>query len=326
MTETLNIAGYDNPSGTHRNLELLPDFLIIGAGKSGTTSLDKYLKQHPEIFIPKVKEPNFFGYENTQRADLNDDPDEIKHYEQSITNLDDYLALFRDAAPGQRKGETSNTYMYHPQAPQRIHFYNPNVKLIAILRQPASRLYSRFLHLARDGRVPTPDFSDCLDRNSIWWRRNDLIKEGFYFRNLSPFYRLFPAKQISVHLYEELNEQPKKVLSDIFTFLGVDPAFSPDFTVRYNQSGIIRNRFLDRIYGQKGIVNLTLKTLLPDGVVNKLKNNISVQRTVNGLRSKNLVRPKLNPRIKHRLTHEVYGDDIQKLQSLIGKDLSHWLA
>src|SRR5690606_9216630 len=125
MTDTLNKAGDQRSTNMVHKDSLIPNFLVIGAGKSGTTSLDKYLKQHPEIFIPDVKEPNFFGYETTTLADLNGDPAEIQHYRNSITSLDEYLNLFRAAAPNQLKGETSNTYMYHKDAPARIHFYNP---------------------------------------------------------------------------------------------------------------------------------------------------------------------------------------------------------
>ncbi len=325
MIETIKKSSPLNSSRTLNKHELIPDFLIIGAGKSGTTSLDKYLKQHPEIFIPKVKEPNFYGYETTKMQDLMKDPGEVKHYQGSVTTFEQYTNLFRDAKPGQQKGETSNTYMYHPEAPVRIKFYNPTMKLIAILRQPASRLYSRYLHLARESRLPSKDFADCLDKSSVWWQRNDLIKEGFYFKNLSPYYELFPRENIKIYLYEELNNQPEKVLEDIYNFLGVDPTFKPDLTVRYNQSGIIKNKFLDRIYGQKGIVNTTLKALVPVETFHKLKNNVWLQRTINELRGKNLERPKMDPAIRQMLTQDVYGDDIRKLQTLIGKDLSHWL-
>jgi hypothetical protein len=312
-------------SGTSKKNDLIPDFLIIGAGKSGTTSLDKYLNQHPEIFIPKVKEPNFYGYEHTKLEDFKGDVGEILHFKGSVTNLNDYLALFQDAKPGQLKGETSNTYMYHPEAPERIKFYNPDMKLIAILRQPAGRLYSRYLHLARENRTPTKDFADCKDKNSIWWKRNDLIKEGFYYRNLQPFFTLFPKQNIKVYLYEELNDRPDEVLKDIYNFLEVNSDFKPDLSVKYNQSGIIKNKFLDSIYGQKGVLTRLTKVVLPEGGVQKLKNSTAVQRVVNALRGKNLAKPKMDPAIKKWLTQEVYGDDIRNLQNLIGKDLTHWL-
>ncbi len=305
--------------------EQIPDFLIIGAGKSGTTSLDNYLKQHPQLFVPILKEPNFFGYEKMTEESFDGNTEEILHFKNSITHLPAYLDLFKDAKPGQLKGETSNTYLYHTDAPERIHYYNPDMKLIAVLRQPAGRLYSRYLHLARENRVPTKSFSDCLDKSTIWWQRNDLIKEGLYYKNISRFFELFPPENIRVYLYEDFNSKPEEVLSDLYAFLGVDQKFTTDLTVKYNQSGFIKNKFLDKLYGQKGILNKTAKALLPMNLIQKLKNNVSVQRKINTLRGRNLSKPKMDPEVRYKLTNEVYGDDIQKLGKLLNKDLRHWL-
>lgn len=305
--------------------ELIPDFLIIGAGKCGTTSLFMYLKQHPDIFIPAVKEPNFYGYENKSPKDFGEGLADIRHFQESVTSFRSYINLFKDAGPGQLKGEMSNTYMYHDQAPERIKHYNPDMKLIAILRQPAGRLYSRFLHLARENRVPTGSFSDCMVRDSIWWQRNDLIKEGFYFKNLKRYFELFPRENIRIYLYEELNEQASRVLRDIFEFLQVSPDFQPDLGTRFNQSGFIKNKFLNRIYGQKGLISTSLKALFPSAIVERLKGNSAIQKMVNELRGKNLAKPKPDPAIHNWLTQEVYAGDIQQLQQLIGRDLSHWL-
>jgi hypothetical protein len=302
---------------------LIPDFLVIGAGKCGTTSLDNYLKQHPEIFIPGVKEPNFYGYEKVKSENLT--KDELHHYNLSVPRLADYLKLFEPAKPGKILGETSNTYLYHADAPERIKHYNPDMKLIAILRQPAGRLYSRFLHLARENRTPSKEFADCLDKDTIWWKRNDLITEGFYYKNLSKFYQFFPKENIRVFLYEEFNEHPEIVLKDIFDFLGVDPNFKPDYSVKLNQSGFIKNQFLNKIYGQKGFLAQTVKTIFPTSIVKSLKGNQFIQKQVNGLRGKNLVKPKLDPQVRQKLTQDVYGDDIRNLQKLIQRDLSHWL-
>ena len=308
-----------------KKLEGLPDFLVIGAGKSGTTSLDKYLNQHPQIFIPKKKEPNFFGYENMKEEDFDGDQEEIDHFRNSVTTLDRYLKMFENAKPDQLRGETSNTYMYHEQAPFRIKYYNPDMKLIAVLRQPAGRLYSRFMHLARENRTPTEEFAACLDRDSIWWRRNDLIKEGFYFKNLSKFYELFPHENIRVYLYEDLQDKPLEVMKDIYGFLGVDTSFQPDTSIRYNESGLIKNKFLDKIYGQGGILSKAAKAILPNSVLQRVSGNLLINKRLLEIRRKNLARPGMDPVIRKKLTHEVYGDDIRQLQNLIKRDLSHWL-
>jgi hypothetical protein len=308
-----------------KKIEAMPDFLVIGAGKSGTTSIDKYLDQHPQIFVPRSKEPNFFGYENMTEANFAGDPDELVHFRSSVTRLDDYIRIFRDARPGQLKGETSNTYMYHRQAPYRIKHYIPDVKLIAVLRQPAARLYSRYLHLARENRVPSENFSDCLDRNSVWWKRNDLVKEGFYYKNLVTYFELFPKKNIRVYLYEELQSDPDGVMRNIYGFLGVDPHFIPDTSLRYNESGLIKNKFLNTIYGQGGFLSRSLNAILPGSVVDKLRGNLPLKKKMLELRSKNLHKPNIDPIIRNKLTFDVYGEDIRKLEKLIGKDLSGWL-
>ncbi|HLT73964.1 MAG TPA: sulfotransferase [Ohtaekwangia sp.] len=308
-----------------KKFEGLPDFLVIGAGKSGTTSIDKYLNQHPGIFVPKSKEPNFFGYENKTEGDFAGNPDDLAHFRRSVTTLEAYLAIFADAEPDQIKGETSNTYMYHPQAPERIKYYNPDIRLIAILRQPAARLYSRFMHLARENRPPSPNFSDCLDRNSVWWKRNDLISEGFYYRNLKPYFELFPREQLRIYLYEDLQQAPQKVMQEIYAFLGADATFTPNVSLRYNESGLIKNPFLNRIYGQGGLLSRSIRAILPGTVVQRLRSNLSLKKKILDLRGKNLIKPKMDPELKRTLTTDVYGEDIRQLQNLIGRDLSHWL-
>ncbi len=302
----------------------MPNFLIIGAGKCGTTSLDNYLKQHPEIFIPEIKEPNFFGYELMTEADFRENPQELIHFRNSVTTIDDYQKLFEPAMKGQVKGETSNTYLYHKYAPEGIYNYNKDIKLIAIFRQPADRLWSRYLHLSRESRLPTQDFSECLNRNSIWWERNDLINEGFYFKNLSPYYELFNPSQIRVYLFEELKNNGEKVLEDIFGFLGVDTTFKVDMSVRYNKSGIIKNTLFDKIIGNHGLIPGLTRTIMGNSY-QKLKQSSTLQKLITSIRSKNLAKPSIDPGIRKILTNDIYCDDIRKLSKLTGKNLQHWI-
>ncbi|MEQ8470483.1 MAG: sulfotransferase [Marinoscillum sp.] len=303
---------------------LIPDFLIIGAGKCGTTSVDNYLRHHPEIFIPKVKEPNFYGYATVTEDMLSARQSEIDHFRNSITDLDEYLELFASAEPHQVKGETSNTYLYHKNAPERIKHYNPDMKLIAIFRQPAERLWSRYMHLARENKTPTDHFSDCLDRSSIYWERNDLINEGFYHKNLSKIYSLFPKNQIRVYLFEDLKNDGPGTLKDIYKFLGVDPDFEMEELVQYNQSGVIKNKPLDGLIGNHGIIPKMAKYVFGKHY-DALKDNTKIQSIVVKVRKQNLDKPQLDPEIKKILTHDVYEEDILRLQKLIGRDLSHWI-
>jgi hypothetical protein len=305
-------------------IEGLPDFLVIGAGKSGTTSIDKYLHQHPEVFVPARKEPNFFGYEMIQESELAGNADDLAHYRNSVTTLENYLRIFEEALPSQKKGETSNTYLYHKDAPHRIHHYIPDVKIISILRQPADRLFSRYMHLARENRTPTKNFSDCLDRNSIWWHRNDLISEGFYAQNLSTYFTLFPRENIRVYLFEDFQKEPLKIMREIYELIGVDKNFEPDVSLRYNESGLIRNDLLNKIYGQGGWISRTMQSWFP-GLYQRLRSNLSLKKKMLALRSRNLEKKNMDPAIRRALTLNVYGEDIKQLQILLGRDLSHWL-
>lgn len=303
---------------------LMPDFLIIGAGKSGTTSLYYYLKQHPQVFMSEVKEPNFFALEGKKLLSKEEDKEEVNFFPWAVTQLEDYKNLFKEAKPGLLKGESSTMYLYMDQAPDKIKSYVPGVKMIAIFRQPAERLYSRYLHLARDNRMTGDDFQKVFDKNSIWWKRNDLIQEGFYYRHLSRYYQSFPKENIKIFLYEDLIKKPDETIKAIYTFLGLENNFKPDMSMKFNESGIIKNKFMDGIVGRQSPIKEAIKKMLP-GVFAKVKSSYAVKNIVNKLRKANLERPPLDPVMKKRLTEEVYKEDILKFQELIQRDLSHWL-
>ena len=303
-----------------------PDFVIIGSGKSGTTSLDHYINQHPEIFMSPFKEPNFFGFELMDETDFLDDPNELSYFKSSVTQEEEYLKLFQNSKAYQKVGETSNSYMFHKDACQQLHHHIPNVKLIAILRQPSERLYSRFLHLARINKLPTERFEDCLDtKNKIWWNRNDLIKEGFYYKHLKKFYNTFRPENIKIFFFEELTNNPRKLMRELYEFIGVESSFQPDMSFKLNSSGYIKNKFYDSIFGEsKGIIQ-SARTLLPNCLYSKLKKNHFAMKIKSKIREKNLHKPKLDLNVKNEVTR-IYAEDIINLSRMINKDLSHWLC
>lgn len=302
-----------------------PDFLVIGAGKSGTTSLYYHLKQHPEVFVPEVKEPNFFALEGEKIVSgKGDDPDEMNYYPWAITNYNDYKALYKDAKPGQVKGDVSPMYLYHPNSIKNIKKYAPEAKLIAILRQPAERLYSRFQHLSRDNRKPTDNFEDSMIRGNIWWERNDLVQEGFFYQHLSRYYEHFPKEQILVFLYDDLKINPEEVVRKIYNFIGVSPDFLPDLKFQYNISGEVKNKQLDNLIGRKSFLLKTIKGLAPGGYA-FLKKNQSLKKVLNKWRNKNLTPVPLKNEVKKKVTNDIYKEDILNLQDLLDRDLNSWL-
>ncbi|MGH9857806.1 MAG: sulfotransferase, partial [Acidobacteriota bacterium] len=131
----------------------MPNFLIIGAGKSGTSSLYYYLRQHPDIYMSPVKEPNFFAYDANHRGWNGP----IRHLEDSITSLSEYMKLYDSVQNEKAIGEASPSN-FCARACDQVRRYVPNARLVCILRQPVDAAYSAYLHRRRDGHEPESDF------------------------------------------------------------------------------------------------------------------------------------------------------------------------
>jgi Sulfotransferase domain len=295
---------------------IMPNFLIIGAAKSGTTSLYHYLKQHPQIYMSSIKETEFFAFEGEQLNFCG--PGDMQR--SSITNLEDYQKQFQRVLNETAIGEASPVYLYSPKAPERILHYIPDVKLIAILRNPVERAYSQFLMFIRDGREPVLDFAKALQQektrklnNWEWgWCYLDI---GFYYLQLKRYFDLFEHNQIKVYLYEDLEASPARLLKDIFQFLNVDENFLPDKSIRYNATGIPKNKFWHQLLFKPSFIKAPFKLLLPLELRKRIRLDLS---------NRNLVKPHLSSSLRKQLL-QVYRDDILKLQDLIQRDLSKWL-
>jgi hypothetical protein len=296
----------------------LPNFLVIGAAKSGTTSLYRYLKQHPQVYMSPVKEPHFFTHEG-ERPNFRGPGDEWMNT-TFVYRLGDYRKLFAGVSDEKAIGEASTWYLGNPKAPDRIRHYIPEAKLIAILRNPVDRAYSAYLHLVRIGQEWL-DFARALREeearikanwNDIWHYK----RGGFYHAQLTRYYELFGQDQIRVYLYEDLKEDPVGTMQSIFRFLEVDDAFVPDTSLKYNVSGIPRSRALQTFVEKPNPFKTVLKPFLPEGLRRRIREN---------LRQRNLsIPPPMPEDVRKKLT-EAYREDILKLQDLIGRDLSGWL-
>lgn len=298
----------------------LPNFLIIGAAKSGTTALYHYLNQHPDIYMSPLKETNFFALEGT-KLQYTGPGDREAIVQISITNRHDFEALFSQVADEHAIGEASPLYLYSERAPVLIKQYVPQVKLIAVLRDPAERAFSSFCHLRRDSREPEKIFSRSLqkerERIDLGWEHIwHYANMGFYARQLRRYFALFKHEQIRVYLYEDFVSGQLDVLNDIFSFLGVDPCFIPNTETRHNESLIMRSESLGMFLDRPSIASRMLKPVLP---------KIVRRRLVNFGKKMNVLRPKLDPNVRAELV-SIYREDILELQDLIGRDLSAWLV
>ncbi|MBA3496733.1 MAG: sulfotransferase [Gemmatimonadales bacterium] len=299
---------------------MLPNFLLIGAAKSGTSSVFAYLGQHPDVFVSPAKEPNYFALADERVAYAG--PGDSIVNQTSITNLEDYETLFRSADRATAIGEASTLYLYAAGAAAAIHRQLPGVRVIAILREPAERAYSSFLHMRRDGREVLPSFEDALreEENRIranWEHLWHYTRLGYYHEQLQRYFGLFPREQLAVWLYDELQTDPRRVLREMFTFLGVDPSFEPDMSVKHKVAGIPRSNALHAALTQPNLAKTLAKRLLPASLRGRL---------YGAMMQKNIVphREDLRSDTRRRL-QALYSVDVARLSTLLDRDLSAWL-
>lgn len=298
---------------------MLPNFLLIGAAKAGTSAIYNYLWQHPDIYMSGNKEPNFFLL-NGQAAAFAGPGDEVVNV-RSVHRLDEYEALFAGVTTEKRIGEASPAYLRSEMAAARMAEQIPNAKLIALLRNPVERALSCFQHARRDQREPMSSLLQAIEEEQTriannWENLWYYTTGGFYHEQLQAYYERFPKEQIGIFLYEDFVAEPLETMQQIFQFLDVEP-FEPDMSVRYNVSGQARSKMLQSFLAKpNGLKNL-LKPLLPSYVR---------QRMVAQMMSLNVEPSKQGLSQQERaMLQSLFHDDIVQLQQLIGRELSHWL-
>lgn len=298
----------------------LPNFLIVGTQKAGTTSLAYHLGKHPQIYISPIKEPGFFDFENRQ-PDFSS-PSDRELFRFVTTDLEAYRRLFEGVSNEIAIGEATTWYLYSSKAPECIYKYIPDVKLIVILRNPVDRAYSAFMHAIRDGRETVTDFAQALKEEELRINQNweylwHYQQMGFYYAQLKRYFDLFERNQIKIYLYEDLKKDPANLVKDICQFLNVDETLVVDSLPRRNVSGVPKNQFLDYLLKKQNFK--PIKTFFKLFLSSKVRESMMVN-----LKNQNLTKPQMSPMLRSQLI-EIYRQDILKLQNLIEQDLSLWL-
>ena len=195
----------------------MPDFLVIGAARAGTTALHAYLRQHPEIFMPAHKEPNFFAFEGQTLTCAGPGADYINN---SVVDLAKYQALFNGAPAGSTCGEASPLYLYSDTAPERIKFHTPEAKMIVILRNPIEQAYSHFMYATKQCIENEPVFSHALALETERLAQGWQPLFGYstfprYGEQLKRYLNLFPRDQFLIRRYEDYQSDPDGLMHDI---------------------------------------------------------------------------------------------------------------
>ena len=194
---------------------ILPNFLIGGAPKTGTTALHNYLRQHPAICMSEPKETFFF----TDEYDRG-----VKWFAQHFEHCCEKKAV----------GEASTTTLYGSDAPKRVRETLGAPKLIFVLRNPVERAYSEYLFFVHKGRIPASiSFEDVVLRNKSEYS-DRILQMGCYDKYLSRFEEKFGRDGMKIILHEEFRSTPAQILEELFRFLGVEDTFRPDELGEHN--------------------------------------------------------------------------------------------
>ncbi len=298
----------------------LPNFLIVGAAKAGTTSVAGYLDQHPQIYMSPIKEPKYISSHFLKFPLKGPGDDFVEAF--TIKNHYDYLQLFRWARKNLAVGEASveNLYFYEQAIPV-IKRTLGDVKIVVILRNPVDRAFSAYKMMLRDGREEL-DFEDALEeenerKKKNWeylWYYQDV---GFYHDQVQAYLDNF--SQVKIALFDDLRSDGQAFMRDLYRFLGVNDHFRPKIDVKVNSSGFLKNSFYRFVFRATGFKGLLYKYLSLNGVPDN-----AILSVVEAIRDGELEPVHLKTETREKL-QEVYRTDVGKLQTLIGRDLRAWL-
>lgn len=298
-----------------------PSLLVVGATKAGTTALDEYLRQHPDLFFSSAREPNYFAFPDAQVPYRGHDGRPAPMARTSVTDTADYLALFRGAPPTAVLAETSPSYLYVHGTAGRIADRVDDPRLVVLLRDPVARAFSAYQHLLREGREPLA-FEDGLaaeeDRIAagwgILWR---YVDAGRYATQLERYLTVFPRGHLLVLWHEDFAADPVASCQRVFAFADVDPAFVPDTGTRFNVSGAPRNRVLQRIVNPPPPVRRPLLAVVPARLRSRAR------RLHAEVSARNLDRLELDADTRTRL-RATFAPEVARLEQLTGRSLTAW--
>jgi len=307
-----------------------PNFFVVGAAKSGTTTLSNWLDSHPEVYISPIKEPNFFSTDidislfepfykkNTFFADtayFSNRPLKKVHL-SFIRSNENYNALFEDVLEEKAIGECSTSYLYSELAAENIKKYQPDAKIIIILRNPVSRAFSHYLMALRFGYTSKKFLEEIeIDRkrlNKGWGISRLYIELGMYSEQIKRYYNHFAPDKILILLNEELNNNTLQTFNKVCDFLNVSKINHIQLN-RYNEANIPKMPVFNRLVSRSG-----LKFIVQKLVSDKFKDQV-----LKLLFSKSDV-PVISKSEKEFLL-KIYKPDIISTSEIIGRDLNHWL-
>lgn len=289
-----------------------PNVFIVGAPRSGTSSMLHYLRQHPDIFMA-WGEPHFFG------SDI--------AYNPAPLSLKDYLALFEESRAERHIGEKSSWYLLSKRAAGEIRAFNPDAGIIIQIRNPVDLIHSLHHHFAfHIGREPLKNFSRALEMEETRKAGKAIPSKArfpehyFYtevprFREqIERFVKHFGWSRIHVVVFDDLVNDTEREYRRVLEFLGTDSGFTPDFSPR-NPARTYRLGFLNALKNSERVRSVAGK-LIPRSLKIRLGDRIE---DVNAVFRKNPMDEALRDKL-----NALFSEEVSKTSELLGRDLTHW--
>ena len=297
----------------------LPNFLIVGAAKSGTSSLYHYLLQHPDIFMPtlnkeglSVKEPQFLVKSKLEKR---------LHF--GIWKWKEYLSIFKQVKEQKVIGEASVFYLYYyKEAIKNIKSrLGDDVKIIILLRNPVDRAFSAFLHVSKSTKESF-SFEEALSQEEGRLENNLTLTPMIMYKDMGLYYNMVKAYQenfenVHVILHEDFRDKTDEVLKNVFNFLDVNVHTKINSSIRHNVGGKIwKNQKIKNLFQKDNIFKNIYVKFVPDMIKDKVKETL-LKLSTNRVTSMSKITK------EHLILF--FKEDVNKLSVLIEKDLKHWL-
>jgi len=292
-----------------------PDFFIVGAPRCGTTAMYEYLRRHPQIFMPRHKEPMYFGADLTQ-------------LHKRLTEAD-YLHLFKRARSGQRVGEASTWYLFSTSAAREIRDFAPEAQIIVMLRNPVDVMHSLHTELRFYTSEVIATFEDALaaeaDRKQGRRLGPSRRPEALLYREvvrfadqLERYLEVFPPEHVKVVLFDDLVRDPAGTFADVLRFLGVDDTIRPAAFRVVNASKLPRLPVLQSLIVRPPRV---VSWLVP--AVRRIPSAHRLRAALLSANSRRVRRPPLDRALRLRLDSEL-AEEVRRLATVLDRDLSEW--
>jgi hypothetical protein len=287
--------------------------MIAGAQKAGTTSLFRYLTQHPQLSTHPHREMSFFSH--------------ALEYDQGYERV--FNKYFPEAGSGNKTIVAKDVMAFNSQqALERLYAHNPELHIVVLLRHPVRRVYSAYWYARSRGWEPIKSFEQAIEaepgrlaQDGFKWRYCAYLDTSTYYRHIEVLWQRFGREKVHVYLTEDLHENPRRLCQDIYSILDLDSAFTPAVEKRHNESSMARSELFASVFskftGSTSWAKMFARTFFSSAMIYKVKHAILA------LNDKEFRPPPMTEETKRRLTEYFKPHNI-RLSELLGRELPLW--